>query len=254
MQDLRLVGMTEDGGAVIVVDADNQRFRLAIDDGLRSIVRRAGTPRLGGGPGSQRVPVAPGTLRPRDIQARIRGGESAEEVARLAGLPLEKVRRYEGPILAERGHIADAARRATVRRPGEGTVGTRHCVLDDEVSARLQRAGGDPEASEWDAWRQDESRWTVRVRYWLDHEEHQADFVYDALSRVSLAADQTARWLLGEEPRQQVKDDLRRFKQVMETGEVVRSDGSPEGQNARRHLKQRPARPPSEPVGAGRAS
>ena len=61
--------------------------------------------------------------------------------------------------------------------------------------------------------------------------------------------------LVGEEPRQQVKDDLRRFKQVMETGEVVRSEGSPEGQNARRHLKQRPAQPPSEPVGAeGRTS
>lgn len=49
--------------------------------------------------------------------------------------------------------------------------------------------------------------------------------------------------VLGEDPIQQVKDDLRRFKQVMETGEVVRSEGSPEGQNARRHLKQRPAQP-----------
>ena len=41
----------------------------------------------------------------------------------------------------------------------------------------------------------------------------------------------------------QVKDDLRRFKQVMETGEVVRSDGSPEGPLGRRQLKQRPAHP-----------
>lgn len=57
--------------------------------------------------------------------------------------------------------------------------------------------------------------------------------------------------LFGEEPRQQAKDDLRRFKQVMETGEVVRSDGSPEGQNARRHLKQRPAAPTGKPVAAG---
>ena len=50
--------------------------------------------------------------------------------------------------------------------------------------------------------------------------------------------------LFGEEPHQQVKDDLRRFKQLIETGEVVRSEGSPEGQAARRHLKQRPAQPP----------
>jgi uncharacterized membrane protein len=54
--------------------------------------------------------------------------------------------------------------------------------------------------------------------------------------------------LFGEEPTQQVKDDLRRFKQVMETGEVVRSDASPEGPTARRLLRQRPAQPPVDEV------
>jgi uncharacterized membrane protein len=49
--------------------------------------------------------------------------------------------------------------------------------------------------------------------------------------------------MLGEEPHQQVEDDLRRFKQVMETGEVVRSDGSPDGHSASRQLIQRPAQP-----------
>jgi uncharacterized membrane protein len=50
--------------------------------------------------------------------------------------------------------------------------------------------------------------------------------------------------LFGEEPGQQLRDDLRRFKQVMETGEVVRSDGSLQGagQGA---LKQRPAQAPA---------
>jgi uncharacterized membrane protein len=49
--------------------------------------------------------------------------------------------------------------------------------------------------------------------------------------------------LLSEEPELQVRDDLRRFKQVMETGEVVRSEGTPEGTLARRLVMQRPARP-----------
>ncbi|GGT00041.1 hypothetical protein GCM10010156_67660 [Planobispora rosea] len=49
--------------------------------------------------------------------------------------------------------------------------------------------------------------------------------------------------LTGEHPEQQVRDDLRRFKQVMETGEVVRSEGSPEGTRALRQARQRPARP-----------
>ena len=49
--------------------------------------------------------------------------------------------------------------------------------------------------------------------------------------------------LLGEEPAQQVRDDLRRFKQVIETGEVVRSEGSPGGTKTSRMVKQRPAQP-----------
>jgi uncharacterized membrane protein len=52
--------------------------------------------------------------------------------------------------------------------------------------------------------------------------------------------------LFGEEPTQQAKDDLRRFKQVLETGFVVISEGSPEGSTARRHLVQRPGQPPEE--------
>lgn len=47
--------------------------------------------------------------------------------------------------------------------------------------------------------------------------------------------------LLGEEPGQQIADDLRRFKQLMEVGEIVRSEGSPAGARASNQLHQRPA-------------
>ena len=47
--------------------------------------------------------------------------------------------------------------------------------------------------------------------------------------------------LFGEEPAMQIKDDLRRFKQIVETGEIARSDGAPEGQLNKRQLKPRPA-------------
>ncbi|HEX5541438.1 MAG TPA: SRPBCC family protein, partial [Micromonospora sp.] len=57
------------------------------------------------------------------------------------------------------------------------------------------------------------------------------------------AAGRTLAKLFGAEPEQQVRDDLRRFKQVIETGEVLRSEGSPGGTNARQQIWQRPARP-----------
>jgi uncharacterized membrane protein len=49
--------------------------------------------------------------------------------------------------------------------------------------------------------------------------------------------------LVGAAPLAKVKDDLRRFKQHVETGEIPRSDGSPEGESVGRKLKQRPAQP-----------
>ncbi|MEV4544526.1 SRPBCC family protein [Micromonospora echinaurantiaca] len=57
------------------------------------------------------------------------------------------------------------------------------------------------------------------------------------------ALGRTVAKLFGEEPEQQVRDDLRRFKQVLETGEVVRSEGSPDGTSVRQQVVQRPAQP-----------
>ena len=51
---------------------------------------------------------------------------------------------------------------------------------------------------------------------------------------------------VGSDPRAKVMDDLRRFKQLVETGEVTRSEGAPEGELAERKLKQRPAQPLDE--------
>ena len=52
--------------------------------------------------------------------------------------------------------------------------------------------------------------------------------------------------VLGAHPRARVMDDLRRFKQHVETGVISRSDGAPEGERAERKLKQRPAQPLDE--------
>jgi uncharacterized membrane protein len=52
----------------------------------------------------------------------------------------------------------------------------------------------------------------------------------------------TVAKLFGEEPATQLADDLRRFKQIVEVGEILRSDGAPGGPAFGQHLK-RPAQP-----------
>jgi hypothetical protein len=54
--------------------------------------------------------------------------------------------------------------------------------------------------------------------------------------------------LTGKDLATQLSDDLRRLKQQIETGQVVRSDGAPNGHLLADHLKQRAAQPMEEAV------
>ncbi|MFN8045088.1 MAG: septation protein SepH [Dermatophilaceae bacterium] len=106
MQDLRLIGVHEDGEHLLLSDADGQRYRVPLDEQLR-VAARGDRPRLG-----QLQIEIEGGLRPREIQALIRSGLSAAEVADRSGWTVEKVQRFEGPVLAEREFIAIRARAA----------------------------------------------------------------------------------------------------------------------------------------------
>jgi len=57
-----------------------------------------------------------------------------------------------------------------------------------------------------------------------------------------------AQKLTGSDLATQLADDLRRLKQQIETGQIVRSDGAPEGHLLADHLKQRAAQPQKEAV------
>jgi hypothetical protein len=54
--------------------------------------------------------------------------------------------------------------------------------------------------------------------------------------------------LTGRDPATQLSDGLRRFKQKLEVGEVIRSDATPDGHELSNHLRQRAAQPLPEPI------
>ncbi|MGL5829384.1 MAG: septation protein SepH, partial [Angustibacter sp.] len=110
MLDLRLVGVHDDGEHLVLSNSEGQRFRLRVDDSLRAAVRRD-RPHLG-----QLQIEKAGGLRPKDIQARIRAGATAEQIAAATDWPVDRIRRYEGPVLAERSHIAEVAQTVRLRR------------------------------------------------------------------------------------------------------------------------------------------
>src|ERR1044071_3672409 len=118
MQELRFVAVSEDGSyAVLAVPGRSGRYILPIDERLRAVALGQ-TSRL-----AQYEIEVESPLRPKEIQARIRAGETAEEIADAAGIPVERVRWFEGPVLQEREYMAQQAQRAAIRVPGENTPG-----------------------------------------------------------------------------------------------------------------------------------
>ncbi|MFG2493772.1 septation protein SepH [Streptomyces caniferus] len=188
MPELRVVAVSNDGTRLVLKAADSTEYTLPIDERLRAAVRNDRA-RLG-----QIEIEVESHLRPRDIQARIRAGASAEEVAQLAGIPVDRVRRFEGPVLAERAFMAERARKTPVRRPGEN-AGPQ---LGEAVAERLLLRGADKESVQWDSWRRDDGTWEVLLVYRVATEPHSASWTYDPPRRLVQAVDDEARALIGE--------------------------------------------------------
>jgi hypothetical protein len=189
MADLRLVGLTDDGSRLILERADGEREHLAVDDRLRTALIRPASP------AAQTQLDLESQLTPREIQARIRAGQSLQEVALEAGITVERVERFAGPILHEREHIAQEAANVSVGRDDHGAV----MLLGELVGQRLEARGVPRDGMHWDAWRRDDGGWEVRLDYSAGGRERSAEWVYDPARRTMTADDDEARWLLEEE-------------------------------------------------------
>ncbi|MFI7349762.1 septation protein SepH [Streptomyces sp. NPDC049936] len=236
MPELRVVAVSNDGTRLVLKAADSTEYTLPIDERLRVAVR-GDRPRLG-----QIEIEVESHLRPRDIQARIRAGATAEEVAQMAGIPVDRVRRFEGPVLAERAFMAERARKTPVRRPGENSGPP----LGEAVQERLLLRGADKDTVQWDSWRRDDGTWEVLLVYVVAGEPHSASWTYDPPRRLVQAVDSEARALIGE------SDDLAAaepsFPFVPRIARLPRD--RPLDRSLDREQRERPSLPPapSEPA------
>jgi hypothetical protein len=155
MRTLRLVGLSDDGKNLILTvegDADGgERFEVPVDDRLRAAAR-------GDARRLTQIDVDLGTeLPPRIIQARIRAGETPEQVAAASGTRVERIMRFAHPVLQERARVAEQARDARVRlTEGPPTVALQRFMTD-----RLRLIDSDIDDVTWDAHRTDDGSWQV---------------------------------------------------------------------------------------------
>jgi len=138
--------------------------------------------------------MADSALSPREIQARIRAGESVDEVAAASGMDPARLEAFAVPVIAEREFISGLAQSHPVRRGGETIA---HRTLGTVVTDRLEPRQIDLDTVRWDAWRLEGRRWAVKVTWAAGGSERDARFTYDQAGRFSVAENDDARWLLG---------------------------------------------------------
>ncbi|MDN6302974.1 MAG: DUF3071 domain-containing protein, partial [Brachybacterium sp.] len=231
MRELELDGIHDDGEHVLLVDSDGERYTLRIDKALRAAVR-SDRPALNM---IQAVDAAP--LRPREIQAMLRSGRSAEDIAEASEIPLEHVRRYEGPVLAEREWTAERARIFPVGRGGPS--------LHDVVSERLAAREATGEIA-WDAWRRQDGTWTLELTFSAGGRTRQAHWVADLDNRSVSPVDDEARWISDEDAPPEPARGRGRLQAVKSAVYDLEADGSLEGSPA--STPRARAWPPRQPV------
>ncbi|WP_295010595.1 septation protein SepH [uncultured Microbacterium sp.] len=183
MEHVTIVGAEDD--VLVLATESGERFALPIDEVLRAELRRARASR------EEKAP--PLAASPREIQAHIRAGMSAAEVAELLGVSRAAVERFEGPVLAEREHVVGQALAVPVLIGSEVEPDAQPTF---GVAIRAKLADLAASGERWVAWK-DDSGWIVKLEFTANDVDHDARWGFDprrsALSPLNADATQLSR-------------------------------------------------------------
>lgn len=165
MQELKVIGV--ENGALLAASDDGARFRIEIDEVLQSRIRQAQ-------PETSNTSPKPS---PREVQALIRSGLSAEEVAQVTGASPDYIRRFEGPVIAEREHVVTSALAVPVHVVPDADPSDEPATFGGVIRDRLAKLGAQGER--WASWKDDERGWIVKLEFTADTIDHDARWGFE---------------------------------------------------------------------------
>jgi hypothetical protein len=164
MQDLKVIGV--ENGALLVASHEGTRFRVAIDEVLQSKLRQ-----------TIHEPGVGRKLAPKEIQAHIRSGMSAQDVSSITGVPLDYIQKFEGPVLAEREYVVTSALAVPVHTAMETDPLGEGSTFGTVIRERLYDLGAINER--WASWKEMGSGWVVKLAFTAEQIEHDARWRFD---------------------------------------------------------------------------
>lgn len=187
MSEIRLIGRSEDGNKLLLESKDGTNFQLHIDEELRTFVNQ---PRL--------IVVSneeeQSSLTVKEVQARLRGGESIDSIARTSDWSPQKIEKFSGPIMQERAYVIGLALAAQLRKEKHSPT------LSAATISQLAPRGVEMALVEWNTWRAVDGSWNIILFYpTKDGSISEANWSFNLSNRNLEALDQGAAWIAGDE-------------------------------------------------------
>jgi hypothetical protein len=196
MRTLHLVDADAEAGHVVLETTDGQeKFELPIDQALLAALTDA--PPDPAPPVRRVTTSSESRITPREIQMKVRGGDSPEAIAEAYGADPDWVLRFAGPVVAERLRMADEGRRAKARR---STTEGQTVVFGEAVDERFAQHGIDPHSVRWDSHRREDGQWVLTAHWVGGQADRRADWTFHLAGRTVAPMDDTAADLLSDRP------------------------------------------------------
>jgi len=184
MDDIRLF---ETDGEYLVLEAqDGQKFRLLVDDTVRSSVKKESLPKL------DSIEITP-----REIQEEIRNGASIQELIDRSGASFEYIEKFAAPVIAELNHIVSSALSVRLTIAGDRYNDSTQIEFGEIIAGRLVTSGAT--GISWVAKKVEPNSWKITANYQLNGVSGSATWSFDPRRLTLSPESETAVTLSSQE-------------------------------------------------------
>lgn len=184
MDDIRL--FETDGDYLVLEAQDGQKYRLLVDDTVRSSVKK-----------EQIAQLDSITITPREIQEEIRNGATIEELIQRSGATFEFIEKFAAPVIAELEHIVSSALSVRLTIAGDRYSDSTQIEFGEIIAGRLVTSGAT--GISWVAKKIEPNNWHVIANYILNSVPGSATWSFDPRRLTLSPESETAVTLSSQE-------------------------------------------------------
>ena len=218
MDDIRL--FETDGDFLVLEAQDGQKFRLLVDESVRSSIKK-----------EPRIALDSISITPREIQEEIRNGASIDQLMAQSGASFEFIEKFAAPVIAELEHIVSSALSVRLTIAGDRYNDTSQIEFGEIINGRLVTSGAT--AIHWVAKKIEPNSWHVIANYTLNATQGSATWAFDPRRLTLSPESETAVALSSQETiNNSVIPKLRTVDTTNDSETVVMPDVIPIGRAA----------------------